>query len=376
MKATVATTAFAFIVVSAGITALPFFVFHTQYRLETVVLFIALAVSALFLLVRILRATITRKKIIILIVSGAVTLVLYSGYVIICVLLLSVHPEIVALKDIDGLKAGKMEKAILKSWFPRQQFVFDFMGKTKLTGGNHFLVSDDQIKELYDLLEPGDIIFQRKNGYLSNIGVSGFWKHSAIYVGTLEKLDKYFKEETKALFQSSFSSYLKIHFSEVYTDKKTMVRGISRSTIESTVEGVVMKVLNESAKVDSLAIIRPRLPKLCKLKMLLIAFSNYKKPYDYNFNFKTDKSFSCTELIYKSYLPETSECGLLYKLNEVAGRLMILPNDMVKNFDELFDTSRRQNDFVLFLYGDEKTGHAVKKDLLAFRNSWKHGKPL
>jgi enamine deaminase RidA (YjgF/YER057c/UK114 family) len=51
---------------------------------------------------------------------------------------------------------------------------------------------------------------------------------------------------------------------------------------------------------------------------------------------------------------------------------VILPNDMVRQFDRLLGTVEQQNDFVVFLSGQQGLDRAVEKDLASFRHSWRH----
>jgi len=57
----------------------------------------------------------------------------------------------------------------------------------------HGLITDENVKKIEKLLEPGDIILTRGNWAATNLNIPGFWKHMAMYIGT----GKYLKEQLK-----------------------------------------------------------------------------------------------------------------------------------------------------------------------------------
>ena len=52
-----------------------------------------------------------------------------------------------------------------------------------------------------------------------------------------------------------------------------------------------------------MAALRPRLPAVEKAAAILRAFGHARRPYDFNFDFRTDATLVCSELIYKVYEP-------------------------------------------------------------------------
>ncbi len=71
--------------------------------------------------------------------------------------------------------------------FPVQKEVAEWMGDTRLKRpAGHYLVSPAQSQEMEANLEPGDVLLSRKNWYLSNLGLPGFWPHAILYVGSNE----------------------------------------------------------------------------------------------------------------------------------------------------------------------------------------------
>ena len=144
--------------------------------------------------------------------------------------------------------------------------------------------------------------------------------------------------------------------------------------IESIRPGVSLTTLEQSANADYLGVLRPKLSRQCKLGALLKALSYHGRPYDYDFNFVTDNELVCSELVYKSYKSDSDREGIDFELITMSGRQMIPPNLMVRKFDEEYGTDKAQLDFVLFMDGNEEMGKAVRRDVDAFRESWKRPK--
>ena len=74
--------------------------------------------------------------------------------------------------------------AAFTAWFPVQKGVAEWMGDTRVARAHTFLVNDKQIAELAPRLQPGDVLLERREWYVSNIGLPGFWPHTALFIGT------------------------------------------------------------------------------------------------------------------------------------------------------------------------------------------------
>jgi uncharacterized protein YycO len=107
------------------------------------------------------------------------------------------------------------------------------------------------------------------------------------------------------------------------------------------------------------------------VKAIVRSFHYSGRPYDFNFDFTTDSSLVCSELIYKSYEPSNKMKGLKLPLVKVAGRPVTPPNNIARMFDEEYGFDKQQFELVVFLDGFEKSGKAVRGDLEGFRKSWK-----
>ena len=107
---------------------------------------------------------------------------------------------------------------------------------------------------------------------------------------------------------------------------------------------------------------------------LLRAFAYAGRPYDFDFDFQTDASLVCTELIYKSYEPSARYKGISIAPQIIVGRLAIPANDYAVNFDREYGHANQQWDLVAFLDGNERQGRATEGDVEQFRASGQRAK--
>ena len=260
----------------------------------------------------------------------------------------------------EALADGTNQK-MFDMWFPIQKGVANTMGHIMISPrGKDKFIQEDQILEMEKNMEPGDVMLQRRNWYASNVGIPGFWTHSALYTGDLEKMSKYFAEVFPYRGYDNYQEYLMGELPDIYNEyNSTDENGDDYAVIEAIEPGVVLQSIVTSAHADFVAVLRPRLTKVDKLEALTEAFINRGKPYDYNFDFDTRDSLVCSELIFAAYferLPDKN--GLHFETSLVNGRKIVSPLDMAKKFKAEYSLDDREFDFVYFLKGSEETQNA------------------
>ena len=275
-----------------------------------------------------------------------------------------------------------VEKGGKSAWFPVQAGVAEWMGDTKVWRVSRSLVSDAQIQGLLERLEPGDILLERREWFLSNVGLPGYWPHAALFIGTAEQRRKYFDDAgvrdwvvSQGEASGDFEALLRARLPAVYgTSETAQEHGHVPRVLEAMSEGVSFTTLEHSAAADAVANLRPRLSKREKAQAILRAFQYAGRPYDFNFDFRTDAELVCTELVAKAYEPTKALAGLRFPLVEILGRPATPANEIARQFDADFGTPTQQTDFVFFLDGNERARNAIEADLQAFRQSWKRPK--
>jgi hypothetical protein len=267
------------------------------------------------------------------------------------------------------------------AWFPVQAGIADWMGDTRLLPKDRALISPAQVAALGAVLEPGDILLARCEGYLSNIGIPGFWLHAVLYVGTPDERRRAFAgPEVAAWMQArgqadgDFEALLARAYPAAHARAVAVDAGEHRRTLEAISEGVAFTTLAHAAGADHVAALRPRLPAVEKAAAILRAFGYAGRPYDFNFDFRTDAALVCAELIYKAYEPGPGRQSLRFPLVEVLGRPVLPPSEIVRLFDRELGTPTTQLDLVRFLDGRGANGVAVEGDADAFRGSWRRPK--
>ncbi len=268
-----------------------------------------------------------------------------------------------------------VENGLFNSWFPIQKNVADTMGKIQVSSRKEPLISTEQITAMRDKLHPGDILIQRRNWHVSNVGIPGFWPHAALHLGTIHEANEFFGELFPRDGFASFSELVETQFPEFYLKYQLPDEaGYPYAVIEGQAPGIIIQSLEKSAGADYLGVLRPKISKESIMKAFLRAIGNYKKPYDYNFDFETRDEIVCSELVYDAYLPGKDKEGIHFELTRTSGRNMISPNQIVEKFYEEHDTSASELDFVYFIDGNENLKRAFVKDENAFLTSWTRSK--
>ena len=275
--------------------------------------------------------------------------------------------------SVDNAKAT-LAKAVEKVWFPAQKSVATMMGNTRVRRVGKYLITEQLRERMDKSLEPGDILLSRKNWYLSNVGLPGFWPHAILYIGAKDKFDSYFDVEQVRDYLKELTGKditLSQYLAEKYPGKS--LRYSSGSTdpyrvIEAISAGVVLNTL-KGACGDYMAAVRPNLDKKAKAQAIIEAFSHIDKPYDYNFDFATDDALVCTELVWRSYRPAQGKEGLEFELVSVAGRKTLPANEIAKIFVSENGNNDRQMEFVCFIDANEENERTFIADEDAFLNS-------
>jgi hypothetical protein len=286
--------------------------------------------------------------------------------------------ELITLKNAwqivkDGASAA---------WLPAQTVVCKAMGRTKVARLGENLVKPEQIAASARRMEPGDFMLQRREWYASNLGLPGFWTHAALYMGTAKERAAFFDDaDVRRLAREngredgSFEGLLKDRFPEAYALAQSEdEQGHTRTVVEAIEKGVVFTSMEHSAACDSLAVFRPRLSKAEKAQAILRAFAYSGRPYDYSFDFLSDAALVCSELVFKAYEPSNGYRGVNFPKETLAGKLMVSPNGIARQFAEYYGKPELQNDLVLFLDGFENANTAVEQDATAFLSTWERPK--
>ena len=227
----------------------------------------------------------------------------------------------------------------------------EWVGDAKIVSRQPF-ITVTQIEETEEMLEPGDILLERRNWYLSNAFLPGFWPHAALYIGREEDLANLGILEDPAV-RARLSEW-----------RKTDTDGRPKTVLEAVSEGVIFNSLEHSMSADYVAVLRPRLPKQRIAEAIVRAFDHHGKPYDFEFDFFSSDKIVCTELVYRAY-----EGLLHFPLVRVMGRDTLPAIEIVRKFAAEREQESPELDFIAFLDAVPEKGLARFADISEFISS-------
>lgn len=268
-----------------------------------------------------------------------------------------VGPGVLLREWKDLLGAG-----FRRLWFPVQKGVSGWMGDTRLVADHRHLVALEQLEKARESLQPGDIILERRNWYLSNVGLPGFWPHAALYVGTPAEAEAMLGAERVTAWRRTHARAM-----ESWEGKDT--GGHQLRVLEAVSEGVIFSSFEHTGLADYVAVLRPRLDRAAIAAAIDRALGYLGRPYDFDFDFRTDTAVVCSELVYKSYEPAPGVPGLKLPMAEILGRPVVSPTGIAAAFAAGRGKPDQQLDFVVFLEGIEAEKRAHVRDEAAFAAS-------
>ena len=150
--------------------------------------------------------------------------------------------------------------------------------KAWLVYAHQGLISQEQLQELEAELQPGDILIERRNGYVSNSLLPGFWPHAALYLGSYEELVQ---------LGVAMDPRAAPHMLEFQEQDEL---GDDFAVLEAIGEGVIFTSFEHSVgEADAVAVLRPNVSKEDLRDALGRALSHRGKEYE-NGGVKIDHS--------------------------------------------------------------------------------------
>lgn len=264
-----------------------------------------------------------------------------------------------------AIPVGRNKLEILKSevfadLMPVQKGVAEWFGDTRTAPEGRRLIDDAQLHEMQKHLLPGDVIVERRNWYLSNVGLPGFWPHAALYVGTPAEIAATLDDDPAVVAEfGKLSEHLAKAYPKAFAELAASDdAGHAHRIVEAVSEGVVAASLEHSCGADYVAALRPRLPKRSIARAIDRALYYMGRPYDFDFDFATDGALVCSELVIKAYEPSGDVPGLAIPWITVVGKRAIPPTELVRAF-AADRSDAGPLGFVYFLDGRERERRAV-----------------
>jgi hypothetical protein len=244
-----------------------------------------------------------------------------------------------------GVASKDLAKLIATVRYDTQSAMSTWIGDFKIREPRNgvSLIPAKHVARLKSILKPGDILIERRNWYVSNAFLPGYWPHAALYVGTVDDLRKLGLDK---------NAYVKNHLAAF---AKPDDENHPHVIIEAMSEGVIFSSLEHSiGGGDSAAVLRPRLSDEEIKQAIVLAFSHAGKPYDFEFDFETHDKLVCTEVVYRAYGANQGE--MRFPLKKILGRNTMPAIEIVRKFKEELGRDDAQLELIAFIDGDEVTG--------------------
>jgi hypothetical protein len=248
---------------------------------------------------------------------------------------------------ISHTRAAELARDASRSFGDLQYAIRSLLFKdiSRLKNPNAHLIrfSSDQKREVYDLLQPGDIILTFTAGYISDVFIPGMFKHGITYVGSPDQRSEAgLKADSLPVVAEPERNRFNLHIKQEF-----LPGGENANIIEAVAEGVTFNNLAKimDTHINRLLVLRPKLNDTERAEFLAGVFSYIGDEYDFYFDFADSSRQVCTEVHYRTL---NGKGGIYFTLTERAGHETLSADDIVHYY-----TETRPQQFKLVLFADE-----------------------
>lgn len=241
-------------------------------------------------------------------------------------------------------EAGRMGKSAI---YWGQSMVSTWVGDTRVRRPREgkALIQPKQLADMRQRVQPGDILIERQNWFLSRAFMPGYWAHAALYVGSPEDLKRMGLADDPRIAAHWQAFVQRDEEGHEHVILEAVPRGVRMTTLEHCI-GIA----------DSAAVLRPKVNRAQMHDAIAQAFSHLGKPYDFEFDFFSTDKLVCTELVYRCY-----DGAVHFDLVNVMGRMTLPPTELVRMHVNGQAQGHSQFELVMFLDGLESRGMAVEE---------------
>jgi hypothetical protein len=269
--------------------------------------------------------------------------------------------------------ADIVSKKLKKTFFPLKESFLRTLSETRLTRRKTALITPLQCDTILQNSQPGDIVLQRQEWYMTNYGIPGFWSHAALYLGSYKQLIDYaadpavtdYYRQTDSSY-SDFDTYMKNKYPDSWQlYKKGDAENQPFVYLEAIAKGVTFNTAEHSiGHCDYAAVFRPKLSRALIVKAVERAIAKHGKPYDYDFDFRKNSALVCSGLIYQAYQKDADFAGLNFTTSKVAGNIVMPPNLIAEKYQN--DKARVKELELIIFYdsNDERAFRSTEEEFI------------
>ncbi len=259
------------------------------------------------------------------------------------------HTRAATLAREASREFGKLRYAI-------RALLFKDISRLKNPTAHLIRFSADQKEEIYDLLQPGDLILTFTAGYISDVFIPGMFKHGITYVGSPAQRAEagVHADSLPGMAEPERNRF------DHDIDQKLLSGGENADIIEAVAEGVIFNNLATvmDTHINRLLVLRPIINDGERTEFLASVFSYLGDEYDFYFDFADSSRLVCTEVHYRAL---TGKGGIDFMLTKRGGHETLSADDIVHY---CLETRPRQFNIILYADEDPKGPHHQARVLL------------